>query len=283
MMDRVATTGLPEGLPQGLRAELTSRDAVIGRWWRLGRRLYLHADGPQGPLFARASSDPRDAERMDHEVAVRAIVGTEGPLRAPPVLARGRSWMLDVGIRRRPWAGTEDVDAVLAAAERVSALDLPVVPPGGGWSALRASLARRVRLIRSPLPLADVVRARRMGPARSLPRVTSHGDFYAENVLIDERAAWVVDWELTGRRPAGTDPLRFWTTLERPEDRDRLWEGTVALVGARHHRALAELRYVLLVRTIADMLTDVHPECREPEAAAALLALLPVVRAEAGV
>ena len=92
----------------------------------------------------------------------------------------------------------------------------------------------------------------------------------------------MVDWELTGHRPAGTDPLRFWTTLERPEDRERLWEGTVALVGAGHRRALAELRYVLLVRTIADKLADVHPERREPGVAAALLALLPDVRAEAG-
>jgi hypothetical protein len=281
-MERVATTDLPPGLPQELRAELSARDAVVGRWWRLGRRLYLHADGPQGPLFARASSDPRDAERLDHEVAVRAIVGTEGPLRAPPVLTRGRSWMLEVGIRRRPWAGAEDVDAVLAAGERISTLDLPPVPRGGARSALWASLARRIRLTRSPLPLADVVRARRMGAGRSLPRVTSHGDFHAKNVLIDERATWVVDWELTGHRPAGTDPLRFWTTVERHEDRERLWEGTVALVGARHRRALAELRYVLLVRTIANKLTDVHPERREPEAAAALLALLPEVRAEAG-
>jgi hypothetical protein len=76
------------GLPQGLIDALASREARIVERWDEGPRTYLHAESPSGRLFGRASSDPHDVATIQHEATARALVGIEGPLRAPQVSHR---------------------------------------------------------------------------------------------------------------------------------------------------------------------------------------------------
>ena len=140
---------------------------------------------------------------------------------------------------------------------------------------------RRTRLALSRLPVRDVARARSILAASPLPLVTSHGDFHVGNVLVSDGKAWVVDWELSGRRPLGHDLMQLWATLPDARDRDRLWEGALALVGTEHEHALARLRYALVVRTIANMLAAPERFDRDSEGANRLLALLPALRSAA--
>ena len=106
--------------------------------------------------------------------------------------------------------------------------------------------------------------------------MTIHGDFHPGNVLLADGAAWVVDWELAGRGPAGLDLMRYWATLDRPHDRERLLWPAGQLVG--DGLAPARLRYAIAVRTAADKLAHPRSLNRDPAGAAALLPLLPELR-----
>ena len=188
--------------------------------------------------------------------------------------------MLEVRKEAGPVAGAESVDAVLAAVAELPRHTLP-----------RRGLRPRPRAVCAHHPLAASARravaaprARpREGPRRSwssrpLPRVTSHGDLHTGNVLISEGAVWVVDWELSGHRPVGFDLMQLWATLPDPSDRERLWEGTLAMIDDEHHEALADLRYALTVSTIANKLAAPHHFHSDREGGGRLLALLPSVR-----
>ncbi len=250
------------------------------RTWREHFRGYLFADSAGGRLFGRWSDNPGDEPTFAHEAEVREIVGTEGPLRAPPVLDRAPRWLLEQAVDPEPSAGPECVDAVIAAAERIAELDLPPAPirTMGG----RASLRTRGRILRSPLPLRDLRSARRTVADPGLPSVTSHGDFHRGNVLVRDGVAWVVDWELSGERPAGYDLMQFWATLERAEDRDRLFQAALSSVGPDLRPELLRLRHALVVRTIAGKFAAPMAVDRDRAGAHDLLELLPAVRAEAG-
>jgi hypothetical protein len=137
-------------------------------------------------------------------------------------------------------------------------------------------------VLRGGVPLGDLRASRRTLAEPGLPLVTSHGDFHRGNVLVSGGAAWVVDWELSGRRPAGYDLMQFWATLDLPEDRERLFETTVMSVGSAHRAELLRLRHALLVRTIAAKLSSRMNFDRDPAGAHDLLTLLPAVRQEAG-
>ena len=176
-------------------------------------------------------------------------------------------------------AGPKSVDAVLAAAAELARHDLPVANHEGGRATeMLLATWRRALVAVSPLPVRDLARARTIIQRTDLPRVASHGDFHIENILISEGAAWVVDWELSGPRPAGYDLMQLWATLPAPNDRERLWEGTVALVGTEHRQALFALRYALTVRTIANKLAAPQRFHRDREGAERLIALLPSLR-----
>jgi hypothetical protein len=268
-----------DALPAGLAEALARRGAEVERRWDEPPRSYLFAAAPGGALFARMSVDPADVAVLEHEAAVRGLVGGEGPLRAPPVLERGPDWLLEEAIEPEPCEGAERIDVVAAAAAAIAQLELPLAPARSGGS--RASLRTRARMLRSPLPLRDLRAARRTLADPGLPTVTSHGDFHRGNVLVKGGAAWVVDWELSGLRPAGYDLMQFWATLERPDDRERLFEAAVETVGGAR-QALLALRHALVVRTIAGKLAGPKDFDRDPAGAHELLALLPVLRAEAG-
>jgi hypothetical protein len=258
---------------------LDRRGANVERRWQEASRTYVVASSHGRRLFGRANADPADTAVLEYEARVRKLVGAAGPLRAPPVLERGADWSLEAGIEPEPFGGPEHVRLVAAAAAEVQELDLPEPPdrPTGGsrWRG-------RLRLLRSPLPLADVRKARAIVAAGELPLVTSHGDFHPGNVLLADGAAWVVDWELSGRRSAGYDLLHFSATVDRPDDRERLFEAVVELVGPAQRQPLARLRYAVYVRAIAAKLSSSRPFDRDPEGARRLLALLPGLQQEAG-
>lgn len=265
-----------DAIPPGLAEALERRGAKLERAWWEGSRSYLLATSPEGRLFGRASRDPADATMLQHEAAVREIVGSEGPLRAPPVLERGPGWLLETAIEPEPFGGADHVGLVAAAAERLQGLELPEPPA----RAERPSVRARLRLLASPLPVADLRRARRVMAEIRLPLVTTHGDFHPGNVLINGGAAWVVDWELSGRGPAGSDLLLFGSTVERAEDRERLLESAVELAGDRSEAL--RLAYAVLVRATAAKLSARQPFDRDPQGAKRLLALLPASRRAAG-
>jgi hypothetical protein len=265
-----------DAIPPGLTEALERREAKLERGWSEGSRSYLFATSSEGRLFGRASRDPDDVAVLEHEVAVRQIVGVEGPLRAPPVLEHGRDWLLEAAVEPEPFGGAGHAGLVVAAAERLRGLELPELPRRSGRGRARA----RLRLLASPLPVADLRRARRIMAELRLPLVTTHGDFHPGNVLISSGAAWVVDWELSGHGPAGADLLLFGSTVDGAEDRERLIEAAVELAGDRSEAL--RLAYAVLVRAAAAKLSAAQPFDRDPEGAKRLLELLPASRRAAG-
>jgi hypothetical protein len=258
--------------PPGLREALAARGGRVEKAWREGPRAYLPVDSPDGPLFARYSTAVEDVAALDYEAHVRALVGESGPLRSPAVVEQGAGWLLE----RRVVPTEEPVDVVVAAAAEIAALRLPPAPASSSGRRGLEPLLRRLRLLGRPRLAVELVRARRLQARSKLPEVTTHGDFHPGNVLLADGAAWVVDWELAGRGPAGLDLMRYWATLERPDDRERLFAASVELVG--EELELARLRYAVAVVTAADKLSHPRSLNRDPTGAAALLLLLPELR-----
>ena len=194
----------------------------------------------------------------------------------------GPGWLIEVQKDTPPVAGHGAIDSVLAAAADLPKRDLPAFEHRPGRAAAAITTARRrARLALSPLSLRDVARARTILAETALPRVTSHGDLHAGNVLVSEGDTWLVDWELSGATPAGYDLMQLWSTLPDAQDRERLWQGAIEIVGREHVRALAELRYALAVRTIANKLCSPAGFQRDLDGGRRLLALLPELRAAA--
>ena len=248
------------------------------RAWREHLRGYLFADSAEGRLFGRWSDDPADQPTLAHEAVVRGVVGTDGPLRAPAVLESSAAWLLEEAIDSEPCRGPERVDAVASAAEQIAQLELPPAPRRDHAVSMRT----RMRIVRSPLPLRDFWASRRTLADPGLPQVTSHGDFHRGNVLVRDGVAWVVDWELSGERPAGYDLMQFWATLEGADDREYLFELAVSSIGSDRRRELLRLRHALVVRTIVGKVAAPMAFDRDPSGARDLLAVLPGLRAEAG-
>lgn len=258
--------------PPGLREALAARGGSVDKAWREGLRAYLPADSPQGPLFARYSSADEDVAALGYEAQVRTLVGQSGPLRAPAVLDHGAGWLLE----RRVVPTEEPVEIVAAAAAEIAALRLPPAPSASPERRGLEPLLRRLRLLGRPRLAVEVLRARRLQARLKLPEVTIHGDFHPGNVLLADGAAWVVDWELAGRGLAGLDLMRYWATLDRTDDRERLFAAAAELVG--DELELTRLRYAIAVVTAADQISHPRSLNRDPAAAASLLLLLPELR-----
>lgn len=239
MMSRVTTD-----LPAGLAAALAQHGAAVERVASEGSRRYVSA----GALFGRFTTAAGDEPSFAHEVAVRAIVGGSLPLRAPAIVASGPGWTLEQAVPRRPPAGEAAVRATIAAALAVADLDLPVAPPGAGGEGGGARWRRRARMAFGGVRPGDLLAARR---APELPLVASHGDFHAGNVLCGDDGPWVIDWELTARRPVGYDLLTLWPTLESEADRALVLDAALAQAGPDHRTGVLRLRFALLVRALA--------------------------------
>jgi hypothetical protein len=263
--------------PPELSRALAERRATVTEVWRESRRVYLRATGPEGDVFARYTTNPDDEQTLTHEVAVREIVGSDGDLRSPAVLERGPSWLLEQAIAAEPCRGAAAVDTIVAAAAAISRLHLPDGPAPRGYSPL-TRLRSAARLVRSPLPLRDLVTARRIFASTELPMVSAHGDFQRHNLLYSSGTLWVVDWELSGRLPAGLDLMKAWATLELDEDRERLFEAAVDLLGERQRGRLEQLRYAMAVTTLAGDLASPRAFDRDTAEADELLRLLPQIR-----
>lgn len=231
-------------LPAGLAAALAERGAQVERVEAEGARRYVSA----GAWFGRCTTVAGDEPSLAHEVAVRAVVGGELPLRAPEIVASGPGWTLEPAVPRRPPAGARDVGATVAAALAIAALDLPEAPPGAGGEGGGARWVRRARMAVGGVRFGDLLAARR---GTGLPLVTSHGDFHAGNVLCGDDGPWVIDWELTGRRPVGYDLLTLWPTLHDPADRALVLDAALAQAGPEHRAGILRLRFTLLVRALA--------------------------------
>jgi hypothetical protein len=271
---------LPDTCPSGLSAALGDRGAVVTRTWNAGGRTYGLADAAGGAVFLRFSTLAWDPAVIEHDLAVRALVGSEGVLRTPRVLAAGRDWVLEAAVPDEPLTGPAVIAAVVDAAAAVAVSELPEL--AGGASGMTALDVVRHRLASLRALGRDVVMARWLFGRTRLPLVTSHGDFHRGNLRIDGGRPWVLDWELVGRRPAAFDLMQLWTTLDDPADRETLLEATVELVGPRWRREVLRLRYVLLVRTLITKLAPTHGFAPDLEAGRALQALLPEARAAAG-
>jgi hypothetical protein len=265
----------------GLSEALAARGATVVESWEEAGRSYALADSPAGRLFGRSSREPGDVAVFEHEAAVRALLGDEGAARAPRVLASGSDWMLEEAVTAESFGGPEHVALVAEAAARIQDLELPQAPalvPHG-----RSRRAGRLRLLRGPLSMRDIGRAKRILAASELPLVAIHGDFHPGNVLIEKGAAWVVDWELSGRGPAGSDLLHFSSVVADPEDSEALHEAAQDLVGPGKRAEVLRLRYAMFVRAVAAKLATPMSFDRDPQGAARLIERLPEIRREAGV
>jgi Phosphotransferase enzyme family len=268
----VAVSELPPDAPAGLQAALEG--AALTGFWREGARAYGRAEGDR---FVRWSADPADRVVLAHEAEVRAAIGAHGALRCPPVLARGPGWLVERAVRAEPVSGA--IDAVVEAAAALAPLRLPELVHTSAGNRFEAA-RHRLRLARSPVA-RELLQARRLLARSPLPLVTSHGDFHAGNLLMEDGRPWVVDWELVGRRPAGYDLMQLWSTLSAAEDRERLFAAAVALVGEPMRLHLRDLRYAVVVRTIASKLVPVIELNADPDGARTLMALLPDLRPSA--
>jgi hypothetical protein len=240
-------------IPRELARALSRLSAEVLSVERHRARAYVIAEAPGEPLFARFTSDAADEAVLAHEATVREAIGSGVALRAPPVIAHGSRWMIERRIDPAPPRGAA-VDRAVEAAAELADLSLPAIPRRGSAFLRPAKWRRAIRMARSPLSVGEIRHARRLLAGSSLPRVTTHGDFHAGNLLGGDDGPWVVDWELSGRGPAGADLIRLWTTLDDDQDRARLFESTVELVGRARRRDLLLLRYALLVQTLIDKL-----------------------------
>jgi hypothetical protein len=276
--ERLAPEALLSAMPPGLRGALSAMGADVQSGWREGERHYVRAIGSRGPVLVRFGPGAAYADVLAHEVHVRGLVGADGPLRSPPVLAHARGWLVEARVDPWPLEGPDATQAAIAAAAAIPGLELPPSPRA---AASRSPLRARVRRLRASVPALDLLRARRVLASSPLPRETSHGDFHPGNVLFTGTEAWVVDWELSGLRPRGWDLLHLWVGLAREADRALVLERALAGESPSHRKALLRLRYAALVRVLLAKLAPDRPFDRDDAGARRLLALLPAVRREA--
>lgn len=271
-------SGLPAAVARPAREALHAHGAAEGAGWSEGARRFLRA----GALFLTVSADPDDAPRLAHEVAARRAVGHAGVLRAPQPVASGEGWHLCRAVDAVPLAEVPP-DVVARAVAAVGRLVLPERPPQADpppsppWR--RA--AQQAALLRSPLPLADVVAARRWRESAPGPEVTVHGDLHTGNVLASAEALHVLDWELADRGPAGLDLGRLVARLPVAHG-DLVLEAAAGLPGSPPLAVLRGHRYAETVRTAADLWLAPRGQGRDRPAARALAARLPGLRRAAG-
>jgi len=273
---------LPARCPPALAAALEARSATIATATPDPPRTYVLADSPQGRLFAWFTSSARDEPVLEHELAVREAIGSNGALRAPAILAHGRGWRLEPALESDPLEGPDAVSRAVTAAEELASRTLPQLDLrrfGRAAGARFATLRRRALMARSPLPLRDTVAARRIVESSELPPATSHGDFHSGHIFVSgDEGAWVIDWEMVAPRPAGWDLLYLWADLDRPEDRDLVFTAALGVVGEARRAQLERLHYAAVVRMIAAKVAEPNPLYRDPNGAQRLLAELPRLR-----
>jgi hypothetical protein len=265
--------------PRALVEALERRAAKIAFHWEEDLRAFARASSADGELFARYSGEPADVIRLQQEGAVRTLIGDRGALRTPPVLESGPGWMLERAVSAEPWSGRASVDAAVLAAAEIPELDLPAVPGPAGRRSPAQRLLRIARAAMGPISVNDLRTARRELAESDLPRVSCHRDFHPKNVLFDAQgSAWVIDWERTGPGPLGLDLMQLWANIADPEDRERLFEHAVELVGAGRRASLERLRFAVVVAEASGWHAERNPYDRDDAALARMLEVLPELR-----
>ena len=274
-------TSLP-ACPPGLLVSLQARGARVERFTDHAPRYHVRLQSPSGPLFAWYASDADAPAVLAHELAVRKALEQLGPVRGPTVLEHGAQWRLERMVVSEPRTGRPAIEALEHASLIVAETTLRPAPAAGRRGrAVHAArrIERLARLGTSPLPIRDVLLARRLVDRSPLPHVTSHGGYHPAHIFLAHGAVWIIDWEQLARRPLGLDLMQLWCALEDPADRDVLFELALEAVGASRRAALLELRYAALVARVVSKLTEQRQfGDRDPAAARALLAMLPEVR-----
>ncbi len=264
--------------PAALVEALERRGAAVTMSWREKDRAFAHVGSPDVRLFARYSDDPDDVVRLEHEAAVRGIVGDEGPLRAPPVLEQGPGWMLERAVGWDPLVGEAAVDAAAAAAAEIASLRLPKLAYRRGGVTRVAGLLQVGTAAMGSISFRDLRAARRELAETDLPKVTCHRDFNSKNILIDEGVAWVIDWERSRYGPAGLDLMQLWAGLATAEDRAMLFERAVEIVGTQRRASLERLRFAVAVAEASGMLAARDAFDRDEAALGRLIELIPTLR-----
>ncbi len=174
-----------------------------------------------------------------------------------------------------PWSGAAAVDAAAAAAADIPALELPDAPSSDGGASRLAGVVRVARAAVGPISISDLRVARRELGQTELPTVTCHRDFHPKNLLVENGDVWVIDWERASPGPAGLDLLRLWTSLAAPDDRDRVFEHAVELVGRYRRASLERLRFAVAVAEASGLHAEKNPFDRDDATLARLLELIP--------
>lgn len=265
---------LVEQLPRGLVEALDRRGAGVESGWVEHERRFVVA----GPFFGTASSRLADVGAFAHEVACRAAVGGVGPLRAPEVLDHGPGWLLSVRVVGLVPAEEVAPELVAAALDRLSRLALPVPPASlAPPRSARHRAVQRLRLLRGPVPLADLRRASAV-LAEEGPVVVGHGDLHAGNVLVRPEALYVLDWETCGPLAAGLDAARFASLLDL-DTGTRVLDAFARTPSSPSRERLARLHYACTVQSAADMLLTSDAEGRDVPRAHELITRLSRLRA----
>lgn len=260
---------------------------VASSGWADEGRWFLCGADVDGPVFVHVVADASGRARLEREVVVRSVVRARGgPLTAPEVLFCGGGLLVSRGVVPTRVPGPQDCDLLVAALAEVGRLELPAqaAPPAAPagragapatrWRAVR----RRAALLRSPVPVTDLLRSRAL--LRGIaPAGPAHRDLHAGNLLLGagtDRVA-VVDWELAGEGLPGEDAAQLTATLP-PESGPAIWAAALAGAPAGRTRDWARVRYAVAVRTMLLDYAPATPSDAFPERAAALLALLPGLR-----
>lgn len=171
------------------------------------------------------------------------------------LLGQGPDWLVSTVVETSPGQGSAYLAAAAEAADRIAAAASPAaVLTASTWRGNRLTLP--LRLLRQlagglPLPLWHRARA---AAARLALHGPAHGDFYPRNALWTGDRLAVVDWEFLGPAPYGTDLLRLWSTLHRPQDRAEILELLLSRTPASARAELGTLALYLGLRLLGENL-----------------------------
>jgi hypothetical protein len=255
------------------RPHLVVEDGVASEVlrYRPHRRLVVRVDGSGGPL-AVVRGYPGPAPRSTVK-ACRSLRAAGLPV--PRLNALPRGGRLAVFEHLPGAAPTDGTDPYLLAAAGALLARVQAVEPHRALTVLdHASLAQGSlgavgALVPDCLPLAEATVRRsldRLAAARHAPRVTAHGDFSADQLLLDGADVSLLDLDRAATDGPSGDPAS-WFAAEATASR---WDA-----GADPHEALAPLLDAVLACLPPEHVAHTRrhlDEALRPRTALALLA-----------
>ena len=274
-------------LPSTLRPEACLSEVR----YKAGRRFVARVDGPEGPrAVVKCYADPDYTRAASAAYTIARATGSRVP---PPISASKRYRTLAIGwvtgrplssLLRQPGvdlATLRAVGAELARLHRADPGNLVMRSVRDDLRALRRS-ARLVGEILPPLSSQTVRLAARLGGAlAAAPRghACIHGDFSADQVLVDRGGPVIIDFDQAAVGDPVADLGLFAATLEHDVACDllagrdaeaavsALIDGYVAAGGTDPSPTLATWTGAWLVRTLAEPFRFRRPDWAEQMAA----------------